>query len=153
MNKKWNKRKKNAIVGVGIIVLTIIAIIIVKTELSYNENTAIYGSRLEGRDKVKISSETKEKVKQSISESTASVEVRVAGRIIYITAKANGDVSLDAAKALGQKALESFSDVEKKYYDIQVLIENDANTSQFPIIGYKHHSKEAIVWTKDRAAS
>ena len=153
MNKKWTKKKKNIVVGIGIIILTIVAVIIVKTELSYNENTAIYGSRLEGRDKVKITSETKEKVKQSISESAASVEVRVAGRIIYITAKVNGDVSLDSAKSLGQKMLESFSDVEKKYYDIQILMENDTNTSQFPIIGYKHHSKEALVWTKDRAAS
>lgn len=151
--KKMGKNNKKLYVGIGIIILSIIAIILVKSELSYNENTAIYGNRLEGRDKVEISNETKEHVKSSLSENASKVEVRVAGRIIYIRIKTNGDTSLEAAKDLGNKTLESFSDAEKQYYDIQVLIENDANANQFPIIGYKHHTKEAIVWTKDRAES
>ncbi len=153
MNNNFTKKQKNALVGLGIIILTIAGIFIVKKELSYNENTAIYGSRIEGKEKVPITSETKEKVKSSLKENASSVEVRVAGRIIYITVKANGDTNLEGAKALGEKTLEAFSDIEKKYYDIQVLIENDTNTSQFPIIGYKHHTKEKLVWTKDRAES
>ncbi len=152
MNNKYIKKHKNALVGLGIIVLIIIAVFLVKKELSYNENKAIYGSRLEGIDKIPITSETKEKVKSSLSDKTSSVEVRVAGRLIYIIIKAN-DATLDSAKELGSKAIEPFSDVEKKFYDIQVLIENDTNTSQFPIIGYKHHTKDALVWTKDRAES
>lgn len=150
---KYIKKHKNITVGLGVIILIIFAAFLTKSLLSVNENVAIYGSRLEGRDKVKISNDTKNKVKASLSENTSSVEVRVAGRIIYINMKANGDTSLDAAKGLGNKSLESFSDAEKKYYDIQILIENDANKGQFPIIGYKHHSKDAIVWTKDRAGS
>ena len=74
----------------------------------------------------------------------------MAGRIIYVTMEVNGDTSRDDAKGLGNKTLESFSDAEKKYYDIQILIKNDSNKDQFPIIGYKHHAKDAIVWTKDR---
>ena len=38
----------------------------------------------------------------------------------------------------------------KNYYDIQFIIENDTNTAEFPIIGYKHHTKPEISWTKDR---
>ena len=34
--------------------------------------------------------------------------------------------------------------------DIQILINNKANTEQFPIIGYKHHTKGGIAWNKDR---
>ena len=150
---KYMKKRKNIMVGLGVIILIIFAAFLTKRLLSVNENVAIYGSRLDGRDKVKISNDTKNKVKASLSDNTSSVEVRVAGRIIYIDMKANGDTSLEAAKELGNKSLESFSDAEKKYYDIQVLIENDANAGQFPIIGYKHHSKDAIVWTKDRAGS
>jgi hypothetical protein len=60
--------------------------------------------------------------------------------------KVNGDVGLDAAKNLGNSTLEIFSDKEKAYYDIQVLIENDTSTNQFPIMGYKKSSSEGIVW-------
>ena len=45
---------------------------------------------------------------------------------------------------------EEFTEEEKGFYDIQVIIESDTNTTQFPIIGYKHHSKAAYTWTKDR---
>ena len=150
---KFMKKHTNALVGIGIIILIVIALLLIKNELFFNENTAIYGSRIENNDKYIISKETKEKVKSLVSDNTQDVKVRIAGRIIYIEMKANGDTSLDAAKNLGSKALEAFSDAEKKYYDIQVLIENDANAGQFPIIGYKHHSKDALVWTKDRAES
>ena len=150
---KFIKKNTNALVGIGIIILIVIALLLIKNELFFNENTAIYGSRIENIDKYKISNATKEKVKSSLSENTQDVKVRIAGRIIYIEMKVNGDTSLDAAKSLGTKALEAFSDTEKRYYDIQVLIENDANAGQFPIIGYKHHSKDALVWTKDRAES
>lgn len=148
---KIMKKHKNAMVGLGVIILIIVAVILVKKVLFVTENTAIYGSRLNGRDNLKISNDTKNKVKESLSDSSTDVKVRIAGRIIYITIKANNDTSLDAAKELGKKALESFSDPEKKYYDIQILIENDGNQGQFPIIGYKHHTRDAIVWTKDRA--
>ena len=144
------KKHKNLMVALGVVILIIVAIILTKNLLSVDENVAIYGSRLNGRSKVEISKDTKNKVVESLGDSAADTKVRVAGRIIYITIQANGDTSLDAAKGLGNKTLESFSDAEKKYYDIQILIENDANANQFPIIGYKHHSKDAIVWTKDR---
>lgn len=150
---KFIKKHTNALVGIGIIALIVIALLLIKKELFFNENTAIYGSRIEGIEKHKISNETKEKVKSSVSDNTKDVKIRITGRLIYIEMKANDDTSLDAAKGLGNKTLEAFSDVEKKYYDIQVIIENDSNTNQFPIIGYKHHSKDALVWTKDRAES
>ena len=150
---KFVKEHKKAMVVVGIIVLTILAIVLVKKELSINESTAIYGNRLEGRKKVEISNSTKNKVKESLSDSTNKVDVRVAGRIIYITIMANADANLESAKNLGNKSLESFSDAEKKYYDIQIMIDSEKETNQFPIIGYKSHNRSDISWTYDRAES
>ena len=51
---------------------------------------------------------------------------------------------------MGNKTLEMLSDQEKVYYDVQLLINNKANGDQFPIIVYKHHTKDYIRWNKDR---
>ena len=59
-------------------------------------------------------------------------------------------VSRDDAKKMGGIAIEQFSDAERAFYDFQVLIKNEKNKEQFPIIGYRHHGKENISWTKDR---
>ena len=150
---KFVKKHINAIVAIGVLVLIVVGLLLLKSIFFPNESKAIYGTRLDGRNKVEITSDKKNDIKEELSASAPTVEVRVAGRIVYIIAKVNGDVSLEAAKELGNKVLEKFSDKEKEYYDIQILIENDTNTSQFPIIGYKHHTKEAIAWTKDRAES
>ena len=39
---------------------------------------------------------------------------------------------------------------QKEFYDVEVMIDKDNDSTQFPIIGYKHHSKNDFVFTKDR---
>lgn len=151
--RRFIKKHKGAIIGLILIALLVAGLLAVKNFFFPSESKMIYGNRLEGRDKVKISDDTKNKVKEGLSEGTSSVKVRIAGRIIYIDIQANDDMSLEAAKDKGNKSLEFFSDAEKAYYDIQVLIDNKANQDQFPIIGYKHHTKTAIVWNRDRAGN
>lgn len=150
---KFIKKHISAVVALGVVALIVIALLLLKAIFFPNESKAIYGNRLDGRKNVEISEETKNKVKDKVKDKSATTNVRIAGRIIYVIMKVNGDVGLDDAKKLGNSVLEEFSDAEKAYYDIQILIENDTNTSQFPIIGYKHHAKTAIVWTKDRSES
>ena len=149
---KFIKRHLGSIIGLIILVLMIVAFFKVKNIFNPDESTAIYGTRLEGREKVKISKKTKENVKKNLEERTESFSIRIAGNIINISIKVKEDVSLDEAKNLGNKAVEGFSEEEKKYYDIQIFIQNEKNANQFPIIGYKHQNKGAISWTKDRAA-
>lgn len=147
------KKNASAIVGIVVFIAVLAGIFAVKTVFSSDESMAIYGTRLEDRKDVEISNETKSKVEKKLSENTSKVKVRIAGRIINIYAKVNAETDLETAKSLGDKALEEFSKKEKKYYDVQILIENDKNTSQFPIMGYKHHTKDKITWTKDRVES
>ncbi len=148
---KFIKKNLSVIVGVLVFIIVLTGIFTIKKVFTNDESTAIYGTRLEGRDNVKISNETKNKVKDKLSDNASNISVRVAGRIVNIQFKVNAETKLDDAKSLGNKALEEFSSKEKEYYDFQILIENDKNTNQFPIIGYKHHKKENITWTKDRA--
>ena len=149
MNKFIDKHM-SLIVAIGIALLVFVGFMILKGIFFPSEAKAIYGTRLEGRDKVKITEEKKEHIKTKLSEGTTSVTVRIAGRIIYVDIKLDGNVGVDAAKAMGNTALGELTDAEKAYYDVQFIIENDANEKQFPIIGYKHHTKTAISWTKDR---
>ncbi len=150
---KFIKKHIRLIIIIIILVLLAVGIVMIKDFFLPTENKVIYGSRLEGIKKVPITEEKKKQVQEALKEGTTSVKVRLAGRIIYITIKVDSEASLESAKALGNKGLEVFSDEEKKYYDIQYLISSDTNTAQFPIIGYKHHTKDAISWTRDRSES
>ena len=148
---KFIKKNIGAIIAIVIIILLLIGAYFVKEMFFSTETEAIYGSRLEGIDKVKITKEKKQQVVDSLKEGTEKASVRVAGKIVYISMVVNGDTSLDAAKGLGNKALESFSDEEKAFYDFQIIIEKNSESNQFPIIGYKQRKRNAITWTKDRA--
>ncbi len=150
---KFIKKNASTIVAIIVFFAVLLGIFTVKKVFLSDEPMAIYGTRLDDRKDVEISNETKKKVEKKLSEATSKVKVRIAGRIINIYMKTNEDVNLETAKELGNKAIEEFSNKEKKYYDIQLLIENDKNTSQFPIMGYKHHTKDQISWTKDRVES
>ena len=149
---KFKIKKKH--IGIFFLIVIIILLVMGGIELKKafypNESTVIYGSRLDGRKELVISEEAKNKVKEKISDKTVKSNVRIAGRIIYITMTVKDGTSLDDAKKLGNLALECFSEKEKGYYDIQIMIAHEKNTTMFPIIGYKHHLKENIRWTKDR---
>jgi len=148
---KFLKKNKATVIAVAVFIVVLVSIFAVKKVVKSDEPLAIYGTRLEG--KVEISNKTKEKVKDKLKDSSSNVNIRIAGRIVNIYIKVNAETNLETAKSLGDKALEEFSSDEKKYYDFQILIENDKNTDAFPIIGYKHHTKEGISWTKDRGKS
>lgn len=150
---KFIKKNQSTIVAIFVFILVLAGIFAVKSVLSSDEEKAIYGTRLDGRDDVEISTETKNKVKSELESQSSNVDVSIAGRIINIIVNANSDVTLEQAKELGSKAVAVFSDTEKEYYDIQIFIKNEDNTSQFPIIGYMHHGNDEISWTKDRSES
>ena len=147
---KFIKKHMSLIVAIGIFVLVFAGFLILKSVFFPSEAKAIYGDRLKGREKVMITDATKNKIKSDLSEATSKVDVRVAGKIIYIDMTVTGNVNVATAKGLANKALESFTDQEKAYYDIQAIISSDTDTEHFPIIGYKHHAKTAYSWTKDR---
>lgn len=139
------------IVLIILIVLAILGFIFAKKFFFSDEESAIYGSRLNGIEKVKITDKKLKEIETSLAEGTSSVTVRLSGRLIYVDIKVPEGTTRDAAIGIGNKTLDFFSDEEKAYYDIQVLIGSDTDETQFPILGYKHHTKEAINWTRNRS--
>ena len=148
---KYVKKNSGKVIGITVLILVIIAILLIKNLFMFDDFQAIYGTRLEGISKVAITNKEKTAVKNSIGDAAKKVNVRTAGRIIDILIVVSKETSLEDAKKLGEKTLESFSDEQKKFYDIQIMIETDEESNQYPIIGYKHQSRDAITWTKDRA--
>ena len=147
---KFIKKHMNAIVGLGVVLLVVIGLLILKDLFYPTENKAIYGTRTEGVKKNPVTDEQKNAIKSVFNEKSNSITIRIAGRIIYIDIKLNGEVNRDEAKNLSASAIGQLPENIKNYYDIQFIIENDTNTAEFPIIGYKHHTKTEISWTKDR---
>jgi len=149
---KFIKKNLFTIIAIIVFLLLVVLLIQVKNIFFPDEGSAIYGNRLEGIEKVKINDSKKKKIKEAVtSDGIASkATVRISGKIIDVNIVVNMEASYDSAKGIANKVLENLSDEEKKYYDIQVFINKEEKTDNFPIIGYKHHAKEAFSWTKDR---
>ena len=110
---------------------------------------AIYGDRLDGIDEVKVNTgKIADKVNEN--EVVKEAKVKINGKIINVLITINDEVSLEDAKTLTAPVLEALSKKQKEFYDVEVMIDKDGDSTQFPIIGYKHHSKKDFVFTKDR---
>ena len=151
--KKRNKKLERTIVIIVAICFFVLVFVFYKLVLSQtNDTKAIYGSRLEGIENVKINNEKKSEIASNIEalSKTKKVDVTTQGKIINVMIVLNDDVSRDDAKTLADKVLEKLSDSEKEFYDIQVFMKKDNDDAQFPIIGYHHPKRTGFSWTLDR---
>lgn len=152
---KFIKKNKFTIIAIVCFLAFMLVLIQVKNIFFPNAGKAIYGDRLDGIEEVKVSKSKLNKIvdKYTESEAVSSAKTQVSGKIINVIITIKDEVSLEDAKGLANIVLEELSTKQKKFYDIQVLIEKTNDSKQFPIVGYKHHSKETFTFTKDRAES
>ena len=145
--------KKHKLLLLFVILLIVATVFAIKVFLIFNDKdeTAIYGERLNGAGYVEIdTSKSTDKVKAKVGDLASGVTVRLQGRIVNIIINLKDEVTRDAAKDISNQLLGEFSDKEKAYYDFQIFLNKTNEDAQFPIIGYKHHTKAEIKWTKDR---
>ena len=139
-----------------IVVLLVFIVLAFGFFIAYNaifvNNQSKYGDRLDGIENVKITKKIKKEIVDNVGslQITKSVSVNVSGKTINVLAKVNDDIEVGKAKEIDGKVMEKLSDEAKKFYDIQILISKDTDDAKFPIVGYRHHSKDYISWTKDR---
>ena len=81
---KFLKKNISAIVAVVVFVLVVSGLLFFKEVFTADDATAIYGSRLEGREKIEITTERINQVKTAVKDSSKNTSVRIAGRIILI---------------------------------------------------------------------
>lgn len=143
------KKHKLLTIFLSLVLVFIILILLLLKQLLGGGSNNLYGNRLAGIDKVKITSEESKKIKTEISneENVTKVTYRLKGRLINLVIEFKDETELDKAKEIGNKVLTYFDEKQLSYYDIQVFINSDKKESEkYPIIGYKHKIREAINW-------
>lgn len=111
---------------------------------------SLYGDRLDSIKEHKIDSKKINEIKTEIKELdyVSAVNYDLKGKIMNFVITINKDTSLDNAKKIGNKILDSLDQNEKNNYDIQVFLVTSEDSETYPIIGYKHKTRDEIVWTK-----
>jgi len=115
----------------------------------------VYGDRLKGIEKVKISEKHKKEVEDFLEEKeeVTDASVRVQGKIIYINIKYQASVALNRAKEIANESLSKFDEDEKKFYDIGYSLTQEAKEGEegnggFVVTGSKGAIMDSISWIK-----
>ena len=145
-------RKKFKLIIYFIILIIIVLALCIVYETIFSNNNGKYGNRLEGMEKVSIKTKQKNEIKKNIEslQISSSVDVYLTGKIIKAIVYVNNDIGLDKAKESYTKLTEKLSDEQKKYFDIQIFLNKKEKDDNYPTIGYKHHNKDYVSWTKGR---
>lgn len=111
-----------------------------------------YGNRLNGIKNYRIENTKVEEMKTAIEENdnVDSVSYLLEGRLIDITITVKDETERDEVKKYAEQALTYFTEEQRGFYDIQVLVASDNRESEkYPIIGYKHKSSGSLVWSNN----
>jgi len=158
--KKFFQKIKNLILRHKILTIICFLALIVIIILIYVffgmfvSGNSKYGNRLEGIEKVVLSSKEKKEVVSFLEEKEQVTEatIRIQGKIIYINITFTRDTSLDKAKAIATETLALLEDEQKEFYDIgyfltQEKVENPEDKG-YIITGSKNAKLESISWIK-----
>lgn len=146
---KFIKKNKLLVTFIGLLIIFIILAIVLLTQLIGGNKNGEYGNRLNGIEKVEISSKTINQIEKDISteELITKVKYDLRGRLINIIVTVKDEKEIDTVKEIGNKILTYFDENQLSYYDIQILVKSDNKESEkYPIIGYKHKTRDAINW-------
>lgn len=142
--KKYRKQIK-----IGLIVLFIIIIIsMIWLFIVPSFKTDKYGGRLKEIDKHKISKEVIDKIKDksSSNDSVLKIDYHREGRILNFTVTVDSNFGVDQAKEFAKNMIVEISEDDQKYYDIQIYIDSNDKSDNYPLIGYKNKNSNEIVY-------
>lgn len=146
------KKNKNMIILSSIVGITILLILYMFYMLFFHvDGTTIYGNRLEGIKEYPLTTEFNV-MKDNLlkTEKVEKATHNLKGKIINIIITVKDDITILLAKELESVVLESYTEDQKTFYDIQIyLISNNKEQFGYPSIGYKHHTSENVVWTNN----
>ena len=147
------KRHKFKLALLILFLIVFIVALYVLIGLLYPDNRKnVYGNRLLGIEKVKLSEQsiTEIKDKMEANDFVNNTKYSLNGKLINFIIEVKADTNKNSSKGLVNNILEVFSDEVKKFYDIQVIIIEDKEESKnYPIFAYKHKSEEKFVWTNN----
>lgn len=135
------------VVSLLIILIVLIAGIILVKNLFFSSHGDTFGNRLDDIEEHRINDEDLAKMKSELEniEQIISVENNIVGKRADFIIKVSSDVDVATAKGYADKILEYLKSDSKEFYDIQVMIINeDEENINYPIIGYKHKTREGF---------
>ena len=150
---KWIKDNVLLTIFLSVLLIFIIIVVVILGTLLSKNNVSEYGNRLDGIEKVQISTKKMDKMIKELKSNDKIEDViysrdgkKQEGRLVSVILEVK-NVSKAEAIELGNKVLEYFDDEEKAFYDIQVYLDNvDEKNQEFPVIGYKHKTSNGLVW-------
>lgn len=141
------KSHKQLIILVSIIIVAIILVLILLSSFNIDYNKSEYGNRLNKIEEHKIKNTDKLIKEMEALEETKKCSYRLQGKLIYITLTMVDGVNIDKAKEIANKVLDYFEKDDLKYYDLEVILKNEnGKMENYPKIGQKHKTSDAIVW-------
>lgn len=148
--KKFLKtHKKQVKIGLIILAILIVLLVLYKSLFYSNSEKATYGVRLRDIEENKFTSEEKKSVQEQSSkiEGVDSVDITVKGRLIKFFVNFNEEITNEDIKNKFNEMLGFISDKVKGYYDVTFYaIQIKDKKEKYPVIGYKHKSKEEITF-------
>ena len=154
MKNFFKTHKKQCMIG-GIAFLVIFFLILIWLFIVPVFSNNKYGDRLDGIEDHKISSDTVKDIENSLKENDKVTDVTYnnEGRILDFIITVSNDMRTEDAKKLGDTILDKISDDDKKYYDIQILIDTEEENDNYPIAGYKHKSEDNFTYGNEVGSS
>lgn len=149
---KFVKEHKVLLIVVGVILILFIVCFVILYKMFFSYGDDKYGDRLKNIKDLQISNYTVSKIETELKEleNVESVKYKLSGKLISVIFNVEASLEKDLAKEYGDKVLEYFTDEEKNNYDIQIFMTcSSEEENEFPIIGYKKASKEALTWSNN----
>lgn len=152
MKKIWNFILKYRV----IIVLVLLAIfltfmfIAIKSYMYPTDAKSVYGSRLDGIEKVPITDDEIKKLVNKIKEdeTVTDASISIKGKIVNIHIKVtNKDNTKDKMKEKCNDILKEFSEEKIAFYDFEFFITNE--DGNYKMIGYKNKKRKEISYVSD----
>ena len=153
--KRFYKEHRIFTILMAVVLVCVVLIITVLVQCFYVGNGSDkYGNRLEGIEKYKITESRQKDFENNIAnnDKVKSVDIKVTGKIIYITMQITEGVELVEAQSIAQKSLESFSEKEQSFYDFNITLKQNSTDKSdgFIISGAKNKNGSGLNWNNNR---
>ena len=153
--KRFYQEHRIFTILMAVVLVCMVLIITVLIQCFYVGNGSDkYGNRLEGIEKYKISESRQKDFENNIAnnDKVKSVDIKVTGKIIYITMQITEGVELVEAQSIAQKSLESFSEKEQSFYDFNITLKQNSTDKSdgFIISGTKNKNGSGLTWNNNR---
>lgn len=155
--KKFYKEHRVFTILMSVVIVCLVLIVTVLIQIFYSNGSNKYGDRLEqleNNTSLKISESKEKDFEKNIINGgkVTNCDLRVQGKIVYITMQFNVNVDLEEAKGVALKSLETFSEEELATYDFVFTLKK--NTSDkvegFLISGARNKNGNGLSWNNNR---